>query len=172
METTLKASRKSSISKVTEKKLSMIGLEITFFGLIFLISQVGFNIPNRLIPLFCFAVWRSAATISFNEIMEWLREPFTQVIPDSSGAGANVHPKGEGWRYTIGSLLACPVCTGTWVAMALIGIYAIYEPLGSTMVWVFGLAGICEFLFRFITMMEWAGRMFRVISGAISPDEQ
>ena len=174
MESTLRSKtrkRTLSISKIAEKKLSMIGLEIAFFSAIYGISLMGFNIPTRLIPLFCLAVFRAACTISFNEIMEWLREPFTEVIQDSSGAGADVHPKGEGWRYAIGSLLACPICTGTWCALALIAAYAIYEPLGATMIWVFGLAGAAELIWRIVGFFEWGGRLFRVLSGAISPDD-
>jgi hypothetical protein len=175
METSLKETshkRTFSISKTTEKHLSMIGLEVAFFSAIFGISVLGFEIPTRLIPLFCLAVFRMACTISFNEIMEWLREPFTEVIKDSSGAGANVHPKGEGFRYAIGSLLSCPICTGTWCALVLLGIYTIYEPLGITMIWVFGLAGASEATWRIVSFFEWAGRLARVSAGSISPDKE
>jgi hypothetical protein len=128
------------------------------------------TIELKYLPIFFLAVFRMARTISFNEIAEPLRAPFTRTQKDSCGAGDNVHPKGEGIFYVIGSLLACPICSGQWSALILYALYAFAPNVGLTFAFLFGLAGGSEIFHWGAETLEWSGRAFRVISGAVSPD--
>ena len=62
------------------------------------------------------ATYRMGHLISYDRVMEPLRAPFTRTIPDPTGAGETVEPKGEGFQKTIGQLLCCPICSGMWAA--------------------------------------------------------
>ncbi|MDQ2745116.1 MAG: DUF1360 domain-containing protein [Chloroflexota bacterium] len=56
------------------------------------------------------ATMRLSKLVSEDEITAALREPF---IDESSGTK---QPKGHGMRRSLGKLVLCPTCTGTWVA--------------------------------------------------------
>lgn len=173
MEETDAATRQEQ-ANATQRKIGFIVLEITFFALVYAISlHQGIVLPQWLIfALFPFATFRAARSISFNEIGEVLRAPFTVVKQDSCGAGANVHPVDGGFRYVIGSLLACPICSGTWSALALYGLWVFMPMMGQTALAVFGFAGASELLHWLGEKLEWEGRQARVVSGKISPDEE
>src|SRR5215204_2224619 len=64
--------------------------------------------------------FRIGRMIAFEGVAAPLREPFTETLPDSSGAGATVVAAGVGWRRVIGELFSCPICIGTWVAAGLV----------------------------------------------------
>ena len=147
-------------------------LEAVFFSLVLLLS----NKPLALTPfqflVYGLAVFRTARTLSFNEIAEPLRSPFTEVKQDSCGAGANVCPRGSGFQYAIGSLLACPICTGTWAALMLYLVYVFLPNIYTTLSFVLGGAGLSECIHWTAEAVEWVGRAARVIAGMISPDEE
>lgn len=145
----------------------------------FILAVVGlsqFNpptLPLSFLPFFALAVLRMARTLSFNEVAEPLRQPFTNVVPDSCGAGDNVHPKpGTGLRHVIGSLLACPICTATWSALVLYGLWVIFPAFGKTLVYVLAFAGAAEVVHWGAESLEWVGRAARCVSGLISPDNR
>ncbi len=56
------------------------------------------------------ATMRLSKLVSEDEITAALREPF---IDESGGTK---QPKGHGMRRSLGKLVLCPTCTGTWVA--------------------------------------------------------
>jgi hypothetical protein len=56
------------------------------------------------------ATLRASKLVSEDEITAVLREP---VLDEVEGRKI---PKGEGFRQSLGKLLLCPTCTGTWVA--------------------------------------------------------
>ncbi len=56
------------------------------------------------------ATMRLSKLVSEDEITAALREPF---IDESGGTK---QPKGHGMRRSLGKLVLCPICTGTWVA--------------------------------------------------------
>lgn len=151
----------------------LIFINFLFLSIAVLIAIGGkwHDIPLFLLPLFILATMRLSHTISNNEIMEWLRAPFCEVRKDSCGAGDNVHPRHkDGIFYIIGSLLACPICSGTWAALSLVGAWAIVPPLGKVLIYVLGFAGGSELLHYLKEWMEWSGRSARVVSGKMSPD--
>lgn len=101
------------------------------------------------------ATFRAARTISYNAVMAWLRAPFCKVVKDSSGAGDSVEPKDGS---VVGELLACPICSGTWAALALV-VTVLYLPaMGWALITVLGMAGISEAVHWRCEREEWQGR--------------
>jgi hypothetical protein len=154
------------------QKVAYAFLEATFFASIIILTIIApiKSIELWLLPFLVMAVFRSAITISENEIMGWLREPFTDTLPDSCGAGEAVHPKGKGWKRAIGGLIACPICTGTWTALTLVAAYAVAHNFGVILIVVLGSAGFSEMVISMREFLCWNGRLARVKSGKISPD--
>jgi hypothetical protein len=175
MDVARKHTRPASWPDITYRHAALIGLDGLFLGLILLVAHLRAEIPViglDLLVFFALATFRLARTISFNEIAEPLRAPFTVVQKDSCGAGANVHPKGSRFQYVVGSLLACPICTGTWSALFLYGTWVVYEPVGRALIYVLAFAGASEILHWTAQLAEWAGRQARCVSGMISPDKE
>lgn len=145
-------------------------LFVLLFGvciyIIYTVTQVELGVPELVI--LSLATTRLARTLSFNTVAEFIRRPFTQVIPDSCGAGENVHPRGSGLRYAIGELLSCPICTGTWSALLMLVSWVWFR----TAVYVLAIAGGAELLHWFFDLLEWSGRAMRCISGLIAPDDK
>ena len=161
-----------------KKWVSLAVLELTFFAVIIITTAISRNVisvsQNWFYVLFGLAVYRGARTLSFNEVAEWIRAPFCYTEPDSCGAGENVHPidnKGDE-IYVIGSLLSCPICTGTWVSLGLFVIYSLFPDFGTALIIVLGMAAVNEVLHYISEFFSWIGRLARVISGTISPDKE
>ena len=62
------------------------------------------------------STFRVGHLISYDQVTQPLREPFTETEPDSYGTSEDTVPEGTGARKAIGSLIACPTCNGTWAA--------------------------------------------------------
>jgi hypothetical protein len=152
-------------------RVFFVVFEVVFFAVLWFVSGYAATPPMWLLAMMFPATLRMARTISFNEIAESLRAPFTTVVQDSCGAGSNVHPKGTGLTYAIGSLLACPICSGTWSALALYTIWALAPSFGQTLIVVLGVAGVSELLHWGGECLEWNGRAGRVYAGSVSPDK-
>ena len=149
------------------------------FLLVFVVSVILISIYGNseispfLLAALSFAAFRGGRAISFNPIFEWLRAPFTRVVKDSSGAGDSVEPysndlsdpEDKNWHYAIGELLCCPICTGTWVATILYGLYTFVPNLGTTLIYILAAAGIAEQLHWWAEKNEWQGRASREDAG-------
>jgi hypothetical protein len=153
--------------------MAFIMLDLTFLAAIGIIAnwQEVLNFSPLLLIELSFATLRLAHSVSYNAIFEWLRAPFTTVVPDSCGAGENVHAK-EGRLKVFGELLACPICTGTWSALILVSLVVVIPPVGLLLVHILAIAGVYELLHRVAEYYEWKGRAARVMSGKISPDKE
>jgi len=93
--------------------------------------------------------------------MEPYRAPFTETIPDDSGAGATVEPTGEGWRRAVGELIACPICTGTWIAAVLVyGLQVLPGPTRALMA-IMSVIGIGEVLNAATEALSWHAQLAR-----------
>lgn len=161
--------------KVNTKKLTILGLEGVFFLTVVLVAvfKSAPIPPAWMLPLFVLATMRTAHTISYNEVMEWLREPFCYVMKDSCGAGDNVHARTDrgGFVEAIGSLLSCPsACAPTWAALGLYTLWVIQSEIGTALVIVLALAGGSELTHYITQFFEWSARKSRVEAGKIAPD--
>jgi len=160
------------------QKLTYFVLEVTFFASIVALVLVRphANMPLWLLGIMTFACFRAAITISENEIMAWLRDPFTETKLDSCGAGNSISPAtsgpaSKGWKRAMGGLIACPICTGTWCALALMAVWTITPGFGTVLIEVLFVAGISELLVSLREFLCWNARLARVRAGQISPDQ-
>lgn len=143
---------------------------VAIFGTLAFIeaSSVYSQLSSLELLILGLACVRMARTISFNGVGEPFRKPFTEVVPDSCGAGDNVCPRGTGLRYVIGDLIACPICSGAWSALVLLAVWS-WKP---GIVNVLAVAGLSEVFNWAIDLLKWRGRQTRCMSGLISPDKK
>lgn len=124
-----------------------------------IISQVAKHLDNLEISVIIalpFASSLAARAIAYLEIFEWLRAMFTEVVPHSSGAGEDVHPKmSHPTIGVIGGLISCINCAGMWAAALLLGVYAFFPTFGSTMIYILAAASIGILFTRTIELVEW-----------------
>ena len=107
------------------------------------------------------SVFRMGRMVSYDTVMEPYRAPFTQTIPDDSGAGATVEAKGEGWRRAIGELISCPICSGTWIAAVLVyGMQVLPGPTRALMA-IMSVIGIGEVLNAATEALSWNAQLSR-----------
>jgi hypothetical protein len=99
-------------------------------------------IPLRELPVLAAATFALADVIAKQKVSTWLREPFVEESADHKP----VRPEGSGMRYTIGELLTCTRCVGTWSALALVGLRTTSAPAGRTVITVLALAGANDVL--------------------------
>lgn len=157
---------KLSVPSKVQKVAGFIFLDIAFVSVVALVSyRSSVSVTALDLLLLSLATFRLARSVSFNEIFEWLREPFTEVVPDSSGAGDSVVPKGKGFSRVIGGLLACPICSGTWSALVLFTVFALVPTFGTYLVYVLAFAGGSEILHWWSEKNEWQGRAAREDAG-------
>jgi hypothetical protein len=131
-----------------------------------------FNISALDLVMLALATMRLGRMIAFDHIAEPLRAPFTKTVPDRNGAGSIVIPKGVGVRYSLGQLISCPICVGTWVAAVLV--YFLYIIPGPTRVFIAMMAvvGLAELLHSATEALCWVGINARVMAGGQIQDRQ
>jgi hypothetical protein len=99
-------------------------------------------IPLRELPVLAAATFALADVVAKEKVSTWLREPFVEEDADHKP----VRPEGSGLRYTIGELLTCTRCVGTWSALALVGLRTASAPAGRAVSTVLALAGANDVL--------------------------
>lgn len=120
--------------------------------------------PFELVQL-GFATYRLGRLFSYDKVVEPYREPFTRTVPDPSGAGMTVVSRERGFRGAIGDLLACPVCTGTWVAAGLVyGLSLLPRPT-RLFLNIMSSVGIAELLDAATEALQWTGQLQRERAG-------
>lgn len=108
-----------------EEKLRSYSALMGVFGLIFAVflsitRALGKSIPERVdardIALLGVATHKLSLMGSEDAVTSPLRAPFTELQEKKSPKNVDEKPRGEGLRRSIGELLACKFCLGTWVA--------------------------------------------------------
>lgn len=127
----------------------------------------AFHLSTTDLVLLVFATLRMGRMIAYDLIMEPLRAPFTVTVPDGTGAGESVEPKGRGLQRALGQLISCPICAGTWSAGLLV--FAMYAWPGPAriLVTVLGAIGAGELLNAALESFSWTGQLARTRTGAI-----
>lgn len=92
---------------------------------------------RELVPLGV-ATFALSRTIVNEKVEAWIRRPF---VDEEAG-----RPKGRRLRYAVGELLSCTRCTGTWSALALVGLRVARPPAGRTVTAVLSAAALNDFL--------------------------
>jgi hypothetical protein len=127
----------------------------------------AFHMTTSDLVLLVFATLRMGRMLAYDLIMEPLRAPFTQTVPDGTGAGDSVEPKGRGMRRALGQLISCPICAGTWSAgLLVLAMYAWPGP-ARILITVMGVIGAAEVLNAAVEGFSWSGQLARTRTGAI-----
>jgi len=153
-------------------KLTLIGIFIAFFTAF--ISNHRLWRSNRktytlnlfdLIQL-ALSTFRLGRLIAFDEVTKPLRQPFAVTVPDETGAGETVAARKEsGVRKSIGQLLSCPICAGTWIAAGLVyGLYALPTPTRVFMA-IMSSVGAAEIIHAITEALSWGAQAARKFSG-------
>jgi hypothetical protein len=153
-------------------KLSLIFLFLG--GLVAFIAYMTFWGPGLAafklgwidLVLLTFATYRLGHLVAYDLVMEPFRKLFTKTLPDPTGAGETVEPKGEGFQQAIGQLICCPICSGTWVAALLVyGLYLFPDPMRVFLTMTAAIGG-AEILNSAGEALSWTGQHQRTLSGA------
>lgn len=156
-------------------KVVLTGAFFSLFGLLaFLFERQARQRSDRRQPgdfrpmdllLLGLATFRLGHLVAYDRVAEPFRQPFAQTVPDSTGAGDSVEPRGEGARQAIGQLITCPICAGTWIAAALVyGLEILPGPTRMLMA-IMGAAGFSEFINSLSEAFCWIGQLARILSG-------
>jgi hypothetical protein len=105
--------------------------------------------------------FRLGRMIAFEGVAAPLREPFTDTLDDSSGAGQTVVASGQGWRHVMGELVSCPICIGTWVAAFLVyGLHLLPRPTRVVLA-IMSTTGVAELCYSVTEALDWNARAAR-----------
>jgi Protein of unknown function (DUF1360) len=94
-------------------------------------------VPLRELPVLAAATFALADLVAKEKVSSWLRTPFVVEGSDHKP----VRPYGEGLRHTIGELLMCTRCVGTWSALGLVGLRTTSPSTGRAVSRVLALSG-------------------------------
>lgn len=113
------------------------------------------------------ATYRTGRLVAYERVAAPLREPLTKTVPDGSGAGEAVVATGEGWRWTLGELMSCPTCIGTWVAAGLVyGMHLAPRPT-RLFIAIMSVTGVAQVLGEATEALTWSSRSARKRSAPI-----
>jgi hypothetical protein len=99
----------------------LLGAFNLLFAVFLLVARVsGRSMPERMeardIALLGIATHKLSLIASQDAVTSPLRAPFTELREKDSPKSVDEKPRGEGLRRSIGELLTCQFCLGTWVA--------------------------------------------------------
>jgi len=151
-----------SNSKVTLAS-TFLGLLVAFSALLRRREQQISLAPFDLVML-GLSTYRTGRLLAYERVAAPLRAPVTEVVPDGSGAGETVVAAGSGWRWTLGELVSCPICIGTWVAAGLV--YGLHLAPRPTRVFlaIMSATGVAQVLTETTEALTWTGRAARAQS--------
>ncbi len=154
-----------------QAKIILIAIFLSSVGLAAWISG-----PDRLVQtiqswsvldfvLLSLATFRLGRLVAYDRVMEPLRSPFTRTVPDSTGAGESVEPKGEGAVQAIGQMISCPICSGTWIAALLVYGLVWLPEITRLFLWMSAAIGVAELINSATEALCWAGQLNRTLAG-------
>lgn len=98
----------------------MGGFNLIFAVFLLLAKLLGRSIPQRIdagdIALLGMATHKLSSIATQDAITSPLRAPFAELREKESPKSVDEKPRGEGLRRSMGELLTCKFCLGTWVA--------------------------------------------------------
>lgn len=140
--------------------LAFIGY-MTFFGP----GWQAFRLGWLDLVLLSFAVFRLGHLVSYDRVMEPLRRPFTETLPDPTGSGETVEARGTGVRQSIGQLICCPICVGTWISAGLVYLLYLWPDPVRVFLTMSAAVGAAEMLNAGFEAWQWTGQNQRTQAG-------
>lgn len=125
-----------------------------------------FDLSTLDLVLLSFATYRLGRLIAYDRVMEPFRMFFAETKPDATGAGESVEPIGEGFQQSLGQLITCPICAGTWVAALLVYLLYLFPDPTRVFITIMAVIGAAELLNGITEMVCWTGQYARTMSGA------
>jgi hypothetical protein len=90
----------------------------------FLFSKRRSSLPERIemtdLILLGLATQKLSRLTTRSKVMIPFRAPFTKKSKSAGSGEVEETPRGTGFKKTIGELLTCPFCIGTWISLALL----------------------------------------------------
>ncbi len=152
-------------------KITLTGIFLALFGAFILhVPLVGKNKkPFEIKPfdliLLVFSTLRLGRLVAYDQVAEPWRLPFTQTVPDETGAGETVEPSGAGMQRAFGQLISCPICAGTWIAAALTYGLKILPGPTRAFITIMATMGLVEILDAGTEALSWTGQTARKTAG-------
>jgi hypothetical protein len=112
--------------------------------------------------------YRLGRMVSYDLVMQTYRAPFTETVPDPTGAGDTVQPRGSGWRRAIGELISCPICAGTWISAFLTYGLEIAPRPTRVLLTIVSATGLAELVNALTEWLSWGGQASRERAGTES----
>ncbi len=157
----------------TSERSSKLTLAGVFLGLVGAFSSLLRRRDEQLqlgpfdLVMLGLSTYRAGRLLAYERVAAPLREPVTETVPDGSGAGEAVVATGTGWRWTVGELISCPICIGTWIAAGLVyGLHLAPRPT-RVLLAVMSATGVAQILTETTEALTWAGRAARKQSAPI-----
>ena len=172
----MKASSRKAKHQEYATKLTLTGVFLAIF--MAFVSKMTFWQPNRKeykispfdLVMLALATLRLGRMVAYDHIAEPLRQPFAKTVPDQTGAGDTVTPKEDsGMQRSLGQLISCPICTGTWISAGLV--YGLHMFPNATRVFlaIMGTTGLTEILNALTEALSWSGQLARTLAGEKAP---
>lgn len=116
----------------------------------FLFCQRRSTLPDRIelrdLILLGFATQKLSRLATRSKVMTPFRAPFTR-DPEPAGSGeVEETPRGTGLRKTIGELVTCPFCIGTWISLALLIGFSWEPRVARFIAGIFAVGSISDFV--------------------------
>ena len=89
------------------------------------------------------AAFKASRTLSHDEVTSFVRQPF---VRGDAHSGEDEEPVQGGMEQTIGALVTCSRCAGTWVAAGLAVTQVIAPRFGRLLTWSLGAVAVNDFL--------------------------
>jgi hypothetical protein len=118
------------------------------------------------------ATYRLGHLVSYDLVMEPLRSPFARTVPDSTGAGDTVEPRGEGVQGALGQLITCPICSGTWISAGLVALMVWFPGIIRFFLWMTAAIALAEIIQAITEALCWSGNLNRSRAGAMQKERE
>lgn len=125
-----------------------------------------FKLSAMELVLLAFSTYRLGRLVAYDRVMEPFRRFFTDTVPDSTGAGESVEPKGVGFQQSIGQLICCPICAGTWIAALLTYLLILFPGPTRVFLTMTAAIGAAELLGAITEALSWSGQYARTMAGS------
>ena len=96
--------------------------------------------PATELPVLGLAAFSASKAVAKEKVGVWVRAPVVEPTEDGR------KPKGDGLRYTLGELVTCTRCIGTWSSLGLVGLRVARPREGRIVASVLAVAAVNDLL--------------------------